>query len=374
MVEFDYEVLVKATQSFSASRLMGKGSHGAVYEGILQDNKSVAVKRSSINGVKPQLDNLKKLDNEISILSSLSESPHIISFLGRSASNTQDSVKSDVVDDKLLVMELMPNGTLHDMLHDASATPPPWPKRVEIAMQIAKAVQFLHEGCKPLVIIHRDIKSANILFDSSWTAKLADFGLAVSPTESLSQPAGTIGYLDPCYTAPNKLSTKIDVFSLGVVLLEIISCRKAIDLTKAPASIAEWAIPLVDKQKVKEICDPRVPIPTNNMEGTIMRILSVASRCLSENVDSRPSIGEIVMSMETFSIERVRTISSSGSSSSTRWTSILQSLVLVMKRRRKWTRQCSAIYAAQEGDVNSDISSRKTLLKDIIFADHVTLK
>ncbi|XVE67439.1 hypothetical protein DITRI_Ditri08aG0161000 [Diplodiscus trichospermus] len=348
MVEFDYEELVKATQSFSPSRLIGKGSHGAVYEGVLQDNIVVAVKRSSINVVEAQRDNLKKLDNEISVLSSLRESSQIISFLGAS----HDPAKND----KLLVMELMPNGSLHDLLHVA-ATPHPWPKRVEIALQIARAVQFLHEG-KPLVI-HRDIKSANILFDSSWCAKLADFGLAVSPTDSLShqaiQPAGTIGYLDPCYTTPNKLSTKNDIFSLGVVFLEIISCRKVIDLGKAPASIVEWAIPLVEKQRLTEICDPRVPFPTY-MESTIRRILSVASRCLSENEDRRPSIGEIIMEMENSSIERVRTLS-------TAWTSILHSLVLIKRRQ-----QCRAIYAtSQQGhEVNSDVSRSKMLLKEML--------
>ncbi|XVF00608.1 hypothetical protein REPUB_Repub04eG0015200 [Reevesia pubescens] len=334
MVEFDYEELVKATQSFSPTRLIGKGSHGAVYEGILEENKVVAVKRSSINGtVEAQRDNLKKLDNEISILSSLRESSHIISFLGAA---THDSAK---INDKLLVMELMPNGSLHDLLHVA-ATPPSWTKRVEIVMQIARAVQFLHEG-KPLVI-QRDIKSANILLDSSWSPKLADFGLAITPTDSVSQttqPAGTIGYLDPCYTAPNKLSTTNDVFSLGVVFLEIICCRKVFDVTKAPASIVEWAIPLVEKQNVVEICDPRIPFPTYK-EAMIRRILSVASRCLSENEDRRPSIGEIIMAMETCSINvRVRTIS-------TAWSSILQSLILI-KRRRKLTRRYRAIYAAQ---------------------------
>ncbi|XP_022726739.1 serine/threonine-protein kinase-like protein At5g23170 [Durio zibethinus] len=350
MVEFDYEELVKATQSFSPSRLIGKGSHGAVYQGILQDNQVVAVKRSSINGVEAQRDNLKKLNNEISILSSLRQSSHIISFLGAAAHDSAN-------DDELLVMELMPNGSLHDLLH-SGASQPSWPKRVEIIMQIARAVQFLHEG-KPLVI-HRDIKSANILLDLTWTAKLADFGLAVSlsPTDSLSQatqPAGTIGYLDPCYSAPDKLSTKIDVFSLGVVFLEIICGRKVIDVSKAPASIVEWAIPLVKKQRMMDICDPRTRFPTY-MEGMIRRILSVASRCLSEQEDNRPSIGEIIMAMETCSIERVRTI--------TTWSSILQNLVLI--RRRPKSRQCRAIHANQQGDVNSDVSRGKMLLKEIL--------
>ncbi|OMO92240.1 hypothetical protein COLO4_17760 [Corchorus olitorius] len=368
MAEFDYEELVKATQSFSPSKLIGKGSHGSVYEGNLSENRVVAIKRSSINiGVESQQrDNLKKLDNEISILSSLRESSNIISFLGTA---TNDSAKSN---DKLLVMELMPNGSLHDLLHVA-ATPPPWPKRVEIAMQIARAVQFLHEG-NPLVI-HRDIKSANILFDVSWIAKLADFGLAISPGEDSSsqtstvQPAGTIGYLDPCYTAPNKLSTKNDVFSLGVVFLEIISGRKVIDVSKAPASIVEWAIPLVEKQRIVEVCDPRVPFPTY-MEGMIRRILSVASRCLSENEERRPSIGEIIMEMESYnSIERVR------SYNITAWASLLQSLILITRKRRKltsqqWRRAKTHQAAAGDHIVNSDVSRRKTMLvKEILLAD-----
>ncbi|MBA0760341.1 hypothetical protein Gotri_023091 [Gossypium trilobum] len=328
MVEFGYEQLVKATQSFCPSRLIGKGSHGAVYQGVLQDNRVVAVKRSSINGVEAQRDNLKKLENEISILSSLRQSCNVISFLGAS----HDSVQND----KLLVMELMPNGSLHDLLH-VSATPPSWPQRVEIALQIARAVQFLHES-KPSVI-HRDIKSANILFDSNWTAKLCDFGLAISPADSLSQA-----------TQP-------------AVLLEIISCRKVIDVTKAPASIVEWAIPLVKKQRVVEICDSRIPFPMY-MESRIRRILSVASRCLSDKEERRPSIGEIIVAMETCSIEPVRSI--------TTWNSVIQYLVQLKRRRKLSGEYCirSAVYSTRQGeDVNSHVSTGKVVLLKEMLAD-----
>ncbi|KAE8727239.1 Zinc finger family protein isoform 1 [Hibiscus syriacus] len=356
MVEFGYEQLVEATQSFSPSRLIGKGSHGAVFRGILRENQVVAVKRSSINGVEAQRENLKKLDNEISMLSSLRESSNVIGYLGASHGSAEN-------DDKLLVMEFMPNGSLHDLLH-AAVTPPSWPKRVEIAMQIARAVQFLHEG-KPSVI-HRDIKSDNILFDSNWTAKLADFGLAISPADLSSQaaqPAGTIGYLDPSYTSPNELSTKNDVFSLGVVLLEIISCRKIIDLTKASASIVEWAVPLVKKQRTIEIYDPRIPFPTCMMESMIRRILNVASRCLSEDHDRRPPIGEIVVAMESCSVERVRL------GNMPAWTGVLNYLVQ-LKRRQKLSRKCSrVVYSTQQGDVNNgDVNptGKLVLLKDIL--------
>lgn len=323
--EFDYEELVKATESFSQSRLIGKGSHGSVYKAILEDHqtdddhKILAIKRASISGFEVLQDNSKKLNNEIRVLSSLQENNnrnpnyHVIKFLGTSC---RESVSVDGNSNKLLVMEFMPNGSLYDLLHSASAattTQLAWPKRVKIAMQIARAIQSLHENDP--VIIHRDIKSTNVLFDSNWDAKLADFGLAVSESDEslMIQPAGTIGYLDPGYTNPSKLSKKIDVFSYGVVLLEIISCRKAIDVARDPASIIEWAMPLIKEEKLGRVCDSRVGLPTF-MEGAIKQMLHVAAQCVSSEEENRPGIGEILMGGACFfvdhhhHVERVRSI------------------------------------------------------------------
>jgi serine/threonine protein kinase len=341
MKGYDYEELVKATESFSAARLIGRGSDGSVYKATLKDNKLVAIK-------KPSHDK-SKLDNEILVLSSLRENPHVIRRLGTSHDS---STNNDV---KLLVMELMPNGSLHDLLH-VSAAPPTWPKRMQIAMQIARAVQFLHEG-KPSVI-HRDIKSANILFDSNWNAKLADFGLAVllrldSPRLP-SQPAGTIGYLDPCYTTPDKLSTRNDVFSFGVVLLELISGRKAIDICRAPASIVEWATPLIEEQRVSEILDARISFPSTYMEATILQMLCIAARCVSSNEEVRPSIGEIV---ENLVVQRLRFPI---------WTSLLRTVILLRRRRKLASRWQQTRCAADQGDVPSRVSSGGLLLKEVL--------
>ncbi|KAJ9158955.1 hypothetical protein P3X46_024496 [Hevea brasiliensis] len=364
MAEFDYQDLVKATEGFCPSRLIGKGSHGSVYKGILlEENKVLAIKKSSIGIDHVSNDNSKKLENEICILSSLRDhqSPYIINFLGTSHdSAAAASNKEKISSRKLLVMEFMPNGSLHEMLHVVQ-TPPSWPKRVEIALQIARAVQFLHEN-NPLVI-HRDIKSANVLFDANWNAKLADYGLAMSsPFDSLShqasQPAGTIGYIDPCYITPSKLSTKNDVFSYGVVLLEIISSRKAFDVSKAPASIVEWATPLIQKDRVpiKEICDPRIGLPPH-MEGTIRHLLNVAARCVSSKGENRPSIGEIVMEMDSYClVERVKVVVASPSS----WTSLIRGLILMRRQRRlakKYKRKCEDY---------SEISKGKLLLREIL--------
>ncbi|XAR56319.1 Non-specific serine/threonine protein kinase [Bertholletia excelsa] len=299
MKEFDYEEIESATENFSSSRLIGKGSHGSVYKGILKDGKLVAIKKQSLGLQK--LQDTSKLDNEVSILSSLPQNPYLIPLLGTS----HDRFKN-----RVLVMEHMSNGTLHDLLHLAS-TPPTWHKRAHVAIQVARSLQFLHEA-SPL-IIHRDIKSANILFDSNWNAKLGDFGLAVRQDEegeggrvdSLNRPAGTIGYLDPYYTTPCKLSTKIDVFSFGVLLLEIISSTMAIDVSRVPASIVEWALPLIEEQRIAEICDERVGLPLY-MESTVRHMLGIAVRCVSSTKDHRPSMGEIVMEMENCFVERFK--------------------------------------------------------------------
>lgn len=338
MAEFDYEEVAKATDNFNPTRLIGKGSHGWVYKGaLLKDDKYrlVAVKKPP---PQPQClhDINSKLENEIRVLSSLRESPHVLKLLGTSSYDSLENKNKH----KVIVMELMPNGSLYDWLHSATA-PPTWPKRVEIAMQVARAVQFLHEG-KPLVI-HRDIKSTNILFDSQWNPKLADFGLSVmADHEALapSQPAGTIGYLDPSYTTPSKLSTKNDMFSFGVVLLEIMSGRKAIDVCNSPASLVEWAIPLIQQRLLDEICDTRMALPAaSTLVGPITMFLEVAARCVSPNEGDRPSAGEVVMGlMENCSfVERVRFLPI--------WKSLL--VRYLRKNRRRKLKITSSIFITQ---------------------------
>ncbi|KAF2291608.1 hypothetical protein GH714_026123 [Hevea brasiliensis] len=184
--EFTYPELVKATNGFSAESFLGKGSHGTVYRGSLDDGRLiVAVKKTYPN-------------------------PSI----------TIHSFCVDSKGRKLLVVEYMPNGSLYSLLH-YSSRPPGWTRRVRFALQIAKAVQALHFANPP--VIHRDIKSSNVLIDENWNARLGDFGLALrGHVEDVrikcTPPAGTLGYIDPGYLAPGDLSTKSDVFSFGILL------------------------------------------------------------------------------------------------------------------------------------------------------------
>ncbi|XP_055814865.1 serine/threonine-protein kinase-like protein At5g23170 [Solanum dulcamara] len=367
MKEFEYKELVKATENFSQSKLIGKGSHGFVYKGILEEGKIIAIKKQSL-GLQKIQDN-SKLKNEVSILSSLSENSFIVNFLGTSCHYHDDSSKNET----FLIMEYLPNGTLYQMLHAQNNILPNWPKRAQIAIQVAKAIQFLHQT-KPNSIVHRDIKSANILFDSNWNAKLADLGLALrmkidrenrhddeSPihsSNSVARPAGTIGYLDPAYTKPSKLSTKNDVFSFGVLLFEIMSSRKAIDVSKSPVSIVDWATKLIKEGQALEICDKRMHVPWY-MEATIKNMLSIATRCVSPKKIMRPSIEEIVMEMENVIIEPIKY---------PLW-NILRGLTLLKRKRKRCRKNCSII--TTNNVTKTCAQHEKKLIREIL-ADKVT--
>ncbi|XP_060167651.1 serine/threonine-protein kinase-like protein At5g23170 [Lycium barbarum] len=372
MKVYEYEELEKATENFSQSKLIGKGSHGCVYKGILKDGKIIAIKKQSL-GLQKIEDN-SKLENEVSILSSLPENSFIVNFLGKSH-HDDDLAKNEI----FLIMEYLPNCTLYQMLHAQNNILPNWPKRAQIAIQVAKAIQFLHQA-KPSSIVHRDIKSANILFDSNWNAKLADLGLALRlkndsenqdddspshPANSVTRPAGTIGYLDPAYTKPSKLSTKNDVFSFGVLVFEIMSSRKVIDVSKSPVSIVDWATKLIKEGRALEICDKRMHVPWY-MEATIKNMLSIAKRCVSEKKLARPSIEEVVMEMENVIIEPIKY---------PLW-NILRGLTLLKKKRKRCKKNCSInvtkTCAQHEGKVEIDMSSRRKLLIREILADRVT--
>jgi len=307
MKEFSYEEVEAATGGFAAKNLVGKGSHGSVYRARLRGGGRrmavVAVKRPS------HAQGEAKLANEIAVLSAAPRHPGVIGIVGVSSS-PQPPAASGPRLPPLLVMEFMPNGSLHDLLH-RSPRPPPWPRRVEIALDVARAVQALHAAA-PRVIFHRDVKSAHVLLGRDGRARLADFSLAVSVREEEEDddddeeeggsassagpaPAGTIGYLDPCYTEPGRLGPASDVFSFGVVLLELVSGRKVMDVNSCPSSIVSWAAPLIGAGRAREVLDARVAAPPTARAGrALTRVLALAVRCVSETVERRPAMDEVV--------------------------------------------------------------------------------
>ncbi|KAF2293684.1 hypothetical protein GH714_004166 [Hevea brasiliensis] len=276
--QFHYNDLVAATNGFSDQKLLGKGSHGCVYKAVIR-GRHVAIKKPS-----KSLEIGQEVDNEIEILSKI-HSPRLVNLLGF-ANDTKD---------RLLVVEFMSNGTLYDILH-SNSRPPNWGRRIRMALQIAKAIDTLHSQNPP--IIHRDIKSANVLIDRNFNARLGDFGLALrcgiddDYRLKSTPPAGTIGYLDPCYVTPDNLSTKTDVFSFGILLLEIISGRKAIDVGHSPPSIVDWAIPLIKKGKLGAIYDPRIAPPKDPV--TRKQLALIAAKCVRSCRERRPAMKEVI--------------------------------------------------------------------------------
>lgn len=274
--------LSEATLDFAEDRLLGKGSHGLVYKGVLKDGKEVAVKRAT--HARQLLQDETSFDNELEILSKI-WSDRFVNLLGYTREE----------DEKLLVVEFMSNGTLHDNLHDNFEPALNWVMRIEFALQIARGIFTLHSASPP--IIHRDIKSSNVLIDESWKARLGDFGLALRGNiedmlKTSTPPAGTMGYLDPEYETPSDLSTKTDVFSFGILLLEMISGRNAIDLAYEPPCIHEWALPLIKQGKIDELLDKKLNAPGNLKP--LKQLINVAVKCVRSSRTRRPSMSDVV--------------------------------------------------------------------------------
>ncbi|XP_057510275.1 serine/threonine-protein kinase-like protein At3g51990 isoform X1 [Actinidia eriantha] len=282
ILQFQYSELESATNNFSAAKLLGRGSHGLVYKAVLRGGRPVAVKKPSSSSTEA--------DNEMEILSSL-HSPRLVNLLGFTSNPIG----------RLLVVEFMSNGTLYDALH-SNPRPPNWGRRIRLSLQTAKAVETLHSSTPQ--IIHRDIKSANVLIDRSFNARLGDFGLAIrchvdDYRLKSTPPAGTMGYLDPCYVTPDNLSTKTDVFSFGILLLEIISGRKAIDVGHSPPSIVDWAIPLIRRGKLLGVYDPRIELPRDPLVRKQLAV--IAAKCVRSCRERRPSMKEVVESLSALS-------------------------------------------------------------------------
>ena len=274
MKEFAYKEIESATGGFAPERVIGKGSHGCVYGGDLVGGQRIAVK-APLKGLD------FNLDEEIELLGSIR---------GHRFVNALGFARSPANGGNLLVLEFMPNGSLHQLLH-ATAAPPPWRHRVLVALQIARAVQVLHGSAAP--IIHRDIKPSNILFDGKWNARLGDFSLAVrwAGGAVTAPPAGTIGYLDPCYTGPGKVGPETDVFSLGVTLLELLSGKIT--------SVVAWALPLIASERSSEIFDARLPPPRGRERAAVRGLLGVVTRCVSSEKARRPSMAEVVAELQS---------------------------------------------------------------------------
>ncbi|XP_051222838.1 LEAF RUST 10 DISEASE-RESISTANCEUS RECEPTOR-LIKE PROTEIN KINASE-like 1.2 isoform X2 [Lolium perenne] len=282
---FTFEELEEATDGFCASRELGDGGFGTVYKGKLKDGRVVAVKRLYKNNYK----RVEQFLNEVDILSRLLHQNLVILY----------GCTSRMSRDLLLVYEFIPNGTVADHLHGSRAAERglTWPLRLNIAIETAEALAYLHA----VEIIHRDVKTTNILLDNSFHVKVADFGLSrlfpLEVTHVSTVPQGTPGYVDPVYHQCYKLTDKSDVYSFGVVLVELISSKPAVDMSRSHSEInlANMALNRIQNHEVVQLVDPELGYDTDSeTKGSIDCVAEVAFQCLQLERELRPSIKEVV--------------------------------------------------------------------------------
>ncbi|KAJ4951815.1 hypothetical protein NE237_028647 [Protea cynaroides] len=287
---FTYEDLEMATDGFSDANMLGQGGFGYVHRGVLPNGKEVAIK--SLKASSGQGD--REFQAEVEIISRVHHK-YLVSLVGYCMDGSQ----------RMLVYEFVPNKTLEFHLHGKGRPVLDWHTRLKIAVGTAKGLAYLHEDCHPK-IIHRDIKAANILLDFNFEAKVADFGLARlssdANTHISTRVMGTFGYLAPEYAASGKLTDKSDVFSFGVMLLELITGHRPVGSARKfnDDSLVDWARPLLTQAledgNYDTLVDPRLQMDFNPTEMACM--VACAASCVHHSARRRQCMSQIVRALE----------------------------------------------------------------------------
>ncbi|KAI8005617.1 LysM domain receptor-like kinase 3 [Camellia lanceoleosa] len=289
-VEFSYEELAKATNDFSIANKIGQGGFGSVYYAELRGEKA-AIKKMDMQASREFLAELKVLTHVHHL--------NLVRLIGYCVEGSL-----------FLVYEYIENGNISEHLRGTARDPLPWSTRVQIALDSARGLEYIHEHTVP-VYIHRDIKSANILIDKNFRGKVADFGLTklteVGSTSLPTRLVGTFGYMPPEYAQYGDVSPKVDVYAFGVVLYELISAKEAI--VKASASLAEskGLVALFDevlsqpdpKEDLRKLVDPR--LGDSYPLDSVHKMAQLAKACTQENPQLRPSMRSIVVALMTLS-------------------------------------------------------------------------
>ncbi|XP_022890476.1 pto-interacting protein 1-like [Olea europaea var. sylvestris] len=285
--------LKEITDNFGSDSLIGEGSYGRVYYGILKNGRAAAIKK---------LDASKQPDDEflaqVSMVSRLKHE-NFVELLGYCVDGNQ----------RVLVYEFASNGSLHDILHGRKgvkgAQPGPvlsWTQRVKIAVGAAKGLEYLHEKSNPH-IIHRDVKSSNVLIFDNDDAKIADFDLSNQAPDMAARlhstrVLGTFGYHAPEYAMTGQLNSKSDVYSFGVVLLELLTGRKPVDhtLPRGQQSLVTWATPKLSEDKVRQCVDGR--LGGEYPPKAVAKMAAVAALCVQYEADFRPNMSIVVKALQ----------------------------------------------------------------------------
>ncbi|KAK9726463.1 hypothetical protein RND81_05G217100 [Saponaria officinalis] len=286
---FSLTELEKATDKFSSRRILGEGGFGRVYRGILEDGVEVAVKLLTRDNQNRD----REFIAEVEMLGRLHHR-NLVKLIGICFEGHR----------RCLVYELVHNGSVESHLHDGDKEIGhlDWDARLKIALGAARGLAYLHEDSNPRVI-HRDFKASNVLLEEDYTPKVSDFGLAREATEGSQQVStrvmGTFGYVAPEYAMTGHLLVKSDVYSYGVVLLELLTGRKPVDMSQPQGqeNLVTWARPLLtSREGVEQLVDPT--LAKNYNFDDFAKVAAIASMCVHPEVTHRPFMGEVVQALK----------------------------------------------------------------------------
>lgn len=284
---FAYADLELATRGFSQANFLAEGGYGSVHRGVLPDGQAVAVKQHKLASSQGD----KEFCSEVEVLS-CAQHRNVVMLIGFCIEDGR----------RLLVYEYICNGALDYHLYGQHQDTLPWRARQKIAVGAARGLRYLHEECRVGCIVHRDMRPNNILITHDFEPLVGDFGLARWQCDGQkgvdTRVIGTFGYLAPEYTESGQITEKADVFSFGVVLVELVSARKAVDLKrpKGQQCLTEWVRPLLESGAFRELIDPR--LGGEYTEHQVHFMLHAASLCLGRDPHARPRMSQVLRILE----------------------------------------------------------------------------
>nr|GMD51047.1 putative wall-associated receptor kinase-like 16 [Ipomoea batatas] len=283
---FTTDELKRATNNYDQTRIIGQGGFGIVYKGHLLDGRIIAVKKAKM--MDPT--QVEQFINEVIVLSQVNHR-NIVKLFGC-------CLETEI---PLLVYEFISNGTLSEHLHNKDkASKIPWSTRLRIATETAEVLSYLHSAASP-PIIHRDVKSVNILLDDDYTARVSDFGASrlvpQDQTQLTTMVQGTFGYLDPEYLQTNHLTEKSDVYSFGVVLVELLTSRRALSFEgpEKERHLSQYFLSVLKENQLFKILDAKIVYEENT--ELLQEVALLAKRCLNVKGEDRPAMKEVAVEL-----------------------------------------------------------------------------